>query len=124
MMHRALEAPCDPGEVSTHLLIGNSLPLYREVLTGTLRTLRPDVPVRSVAPADLDAAVACLRPWLVICSALSSVVEELAPAWIMLNPDEEPATLVSVAGERRVIPHPTLDELVELVDAARQAMAK
>jgi hypothetical protein len=41
----------------------------------------------------------------------------------MLNPDEDTHTVVSVAGERCVIPHPTLDELVGLVDAARKAIS-
>src|SRR5689334_13408520 len=117
MMQQALEAPCDPDDEATHMLIGSALPLYREVLAGALRSLRPGYPVCSVAPADLDATVERLHPWLVICSAVSRVVEELAPAWIELNPDGSSHSVVSVSGERRVIPHPTFDELVGLVDA-------
>lgn len=121
MTVRALDPPCDPDGVSPYLLIGTALPLYREVLSGALQALRPDVAVRTVAPEELEATVSCLRPWLVICSATSAVIEELAPAWVLLYPDERRHSVVSVAGARRTIPHPTIDELVRLVDTVWDA---
>ena len=101
-----------------YLLIGNELALYREVLAGVLQVVRPAISMRVVPAADLDATVACQRPWLLICSAVSPVVEASVPAWILLHPNENRETIVSVRGERRTVPHPTVEELVQLVDEA------
>jgi len=98
------------------VLIGSERFLYREVLAGTLRALRPDLVVHDVPAGELDAAVHRARPWLVICSALTVVVEECAPAWILLHPEHDRLTTVSVAGERRTMPHPTIDVLLRIID--------
>ncbi|MDQ3542084.1 MAG: hypothetical protein M3440_15510 [Chloroflexota bacterium] len=102
------------------LLIGSELSLYREVLEGTLHALRPGMAVRAVPVADLDTSVVLLRPWLVICSAVTRVIEELAQAWILLYPEGRDA-VVCIGGNRRIIPDPTIDELLNVIDEA-QAM--
>ena len=117
MMNYVSDPPsCDADVTPPYLLIGNELALYREVLAGVLQAMRPAISVRVVPAADLDATVACHRPWLVICSTMSAVVETSVPAWILLHPNETRDTIVSVRGERRTIPHPTVEELVQLVD--------
>jgi hypothetical protein len=110
--------PCAPVAGVPILLIGNELALFRDVLAGVFEVLRPTIPVRTVPVAELDTSVTALRPWLVICSALSAVIQELACAWILIDADANRPTVVSVAGEQRIIPHPTVDELVQLVDEA------
>lgn len=118
MMDRSL-APLsrDPGVVSPYLLIGNELPLYREVLSDAFRIMRPAIPVRAMAPADIDAAVICLPPWIVTCSTVTATIDDLAHAWILLHPSSKQPSVISVAGEQRTIPHPTFADLVQLVDA-------
>lgn len=98
------------------LLIGCELSLYREVLKSALRAQRPGIEVRTVPQVELDVTVRSVRPLLVICSAPSAVIEQLVHAWILLHPGEEAHSLVSVAGERRSIPHPTVNELVDIID--------
>ena len=103
------------------LLIGSELSLYREVLVGTLHALRPGLAVRAVPVADLDTSVALLRPWLVICSAVTRVIEEVAQAWILLYPDNR-GTVVCIEGCRRPIPDPTIDELLGVIDEIRASV--
>jgi hypothetical protein len=86
-------------------------------------TLRPEMSVYSVAPAELDSVVQCLQPILVICSYLSAAVEQRAGAWILLHPDVEQPTLVSLGGARRSMPHPPLDVLLELIDELLEMVA-
>ena len=102
---------------SPYLLIGNELPLYREVLKGVLQTLRPEIAVCTVPATEVDAVVKSNHPWLVICSAPSTIIEECAPAWILLHPNEDAHTIVSTGSERCTIPHPTIAELLGIIDA-------
>jgi hypothetical protein len=104
---------------SPYLLISNDLHLYREVLLATLQKLRPDITARAVSPTELDSNMQHDQPWLVICSALTRTIEEHAPAWIMLPPEGEADTMVSVAGRRYAIPHPTLNRLLQIIDHIR-----
>lgn len=76
----------------------------------------------AVPSLELDETVRNILPWLVICSALSEVIEERAHAWILLHPEGSTHTTVSVAGERWLIPHPTIDELLDIIDNARESL--
>ncbi len=104
------------------LLIGSELSLYREVLEGTLHALRPGMAVRAVPVAYLDTNVVLLRPWLVICSAVTRVIEELAQAWILLYPESRD-TVVCIGGNRRNIPDPTIDDLLAVIDDIRATVS-
>jgi hypothetical protein len=97
------------------VLVGTEYALYREVFTGTLRAFRPAFAVRDVLAADLDAAVRCLRPWLVICSGVTRDIDEAAQAWIALPVDDAEA-VVSIGGVRRTVAYPTLDKLLAIID--------
>lgn len=101
---------------SPYLLIGNELPLYREVLKGALQALRPEIEVCTVPAAEVDTTVRSSSPRLVVCSALSTVIEECAPAWILLHPNEDAHTIISAEGQRCTIPHPTIAELLGIID--------
>jgi len=101
-----------------YLLIANELPLQREVLAGALHALRPAIPVRVIPPVELDATVASLRPWLVICSASSRIIDELVPAWILLHPDAGGDAMVRMRGTHHATANPTLEELLCLIDQA------
>ncbi len=116
-MHPTIEPPQSATELSPpHVVVGNEHSLYREVLSNSVTALRPEMAVFNVSPVDLDPLVRCLQPHLVICSALSADIERRAGAWILLHPDHEQTTIVGVHGERRVMPHPQLDELLHLID--------
>lgn len=101
------------------ILVGNHLPLYREVLVSTFRARRPDLAVESVSGQDLDAAVVRLRPWLVICSAVSQTIIARCPAWILLFPEERDEAVVSIAGSSQVLPHAGVRELLAILDDVR-----
>jgi len=97
------------------VLVGNNLPLYREVLVSTFRAMRPDLAVESVSDHELDAEVIRLRPWLVICSAVSQTIRDLCPARILLFPGERDEAVVTVAGVDRVLPHAGIGDLLAIL---------
>jgi hypothetical protein len=101
------------------VLIGNNLPLYREVLASTFRAMRPDLVVRSVGANELDALTREHRPLLVICSIVSSTITDCSLAWIALYPDDRDEALVSVRGMKRIIPNASITQLLEVVDEVR-----
>jgi len=98
------------------VLIGNSLPLYREVLSSTLRIMRPDLRVLDVPPELLHEQVDKLHPQVVICSVArpTMVADELV--WITLFPEDRDEALVTVTSVHRVLPHATMDQLFRVID--------
>lgn len=105
----------------THVdvLIGNKLPLYREVLASTFRALRPDLVVHAVTDEDLDTSVTSLQPWLVICSVVTETIKDLCPSWIVVFPDERDEAIVTIAGQSRTIPHAGVRELLAVLAEIR-----
>jgi hypothetical protein len=97
---------------SVDILIGNNLPLYREVLVTMFRVTCPGIVVQGVCHDDLDAEVARLRPCLVLCSDVSQAVMDHSYAWILLFPDQRDEAIVFVDGERKVLPHAGFSELL------------
>ena len=98
------------------VLVANDPRSYRETMAAAFRKLRPRAEVVLVEPADLDAEVIRRAPNLVVCSALSEVVETRAPAWVVLYPEGRAAVCASVAGERTDAADIGLGELVALID--------
>jgi len=96
------------------ILIGNNLPLYREVLVTMFRATCPGVTVHDVSHLDLDTEVARIRPCLVVCSDVSQAIAEHCHAWILLFPDQRDEAIVSINGERRVLPHAGFSELLRV----------
>ena len=106
------------------ILIGNNLPLYREVLASTFRVARPDLVVCVVSHLDLDAEVVRARPCLVICSALSETILQHCPSWILLFPDQRDEAIVMIAGQQRTLPHAAIRELLEVCEDVQGSYAQ
>lgn len=97
------------------VLVGNSLPLYREVLASTLRIVRPDLRVCDVPPESLHAQVGKLQPRVVICSVARPTTVADVSVWITLFPEERDEALVTIAGVHRVLPHATVHQLLSVI---------
>jgi hypothetical protein len=104
------------------ILIGNTPPLYREVLAATFCKLRPEFVVCAVPHTDLDDYVCKFRPLLVICSNVSTTISSHSPAWIALYPDDKDEAIVSIDGRRRSIPNATVLELLSVLDDVRSSI--
>jgi hypothetical protein len=92
--------------------------MYRGVLASELSLLRPDHEVVQVEPADLDITIMRVHPRLVICSRLTEVVRQHAPASIVLYPGGSNWAILDVDGQRKEVPNPELTDLLGAVDAA------
>ena len=100
------------------ILVANEPLVYRDVLASQLPRLRPNLTVLRVDPADLDEALAQLRPRLVICSELTDRIREFATAALVLNPDGAKRAVLVVDGQHQVLLNPGLTDLLAAVDAA------
>jgi hypothetical protein len=87
---------------STRILLANEPRLYREVIAGALRVVRPHLEVLVVEPEDLDGEVVRLAPDLVLCSRLTDVVETRPRAWAVLDPTEMRA-VITIAGRPHTV---------------------
>ena len=77
-----------------------------------IRELHPHVEVFEVHPEALDREVARLGPDLVICSRVTSMVEERAANWVELYPECKPFSTFCIGGERRAIEDVQLSDLL------------
>ena len=100
------------------ILVANEPVLYRDLLASQLPRLRPGLTVLRVDPADLAAAVARIRPQLVICSELPDSIRPFVTAALVLDPDGTTCTVLTVDGQHRVLRNPRLSDLLAAVDAA------
>ena len=100
------------------VLVANEPLLYRDLLDSVLPRLRPNLTVLLVDPADLDDAVARLRPQLVLCSELTDAVRQFATTAIVLDPSDTRREILTVEGQQQVLLNPQLAELLAAVDAA------
>jgi hypothetical protein len=107
--HDDRQAPID-------ILIGNQVPLYREVLEATLLAMRPTLLVQSVPPEELDNLVCRLRPAMVICSSASTRLTRCVRSWIILYPDERDEIIINSAGMSRTIQHASVAMLLDVLD--------
>lgn len=103
-----------PGE-RIRILVANEPRSYREALCGALKGLRPLVDVTAAEPEDLDRAVERLNPHLVVCSHLTSTVENV-PAWIELYPGGAPTATVCLRRERTVSENMNLESILSILD--------
>lgn len=102
----------------TRILVAPQFVAEREALAGTLRLMRPTIEVVEVEPEALDAQVVALRPDIVVCSALTEVVETRVAAWAELYPNQEPRAVLSLAGRRWDTPNISFAQLLDFIDAA------
>jgi len=96
------------------ILVANELTSYRQTIAIVIRDLHPDVKVFEAGPETLDREVARLRPDLVICSRVTSLVRDMVQNWVELYPDCEPFSTLCVGGERRAIEDVQLSDLLSL----------
>jgi DNA-binding IclR family transcriptional regulator len=101
-----------------HVLVANEPPTYRDLLASELPRLRPRLTVLLVDPADLDEALAQMRPRLVICSELTDSVRQHGIASIVLYPEGRNQAILDIAGAHQVLPNPAVSDLLAAVDAA------
>jgi hypothetical protein len=94
------------------ILVANELTSYRQAIAIVIRELHPNVEVLEVHPETLDREVARGGPNLVICSRVTTVVEELAANWIELYPECGPFSTFCIAGERRAMEDVQLSDLL------------
>jgi hypothetical protein len=91
--------------------------MYREVISATLRELRPGIEVFTADPEDLEGEFLRLMPQLVVCSRLTKRVELEAPVWIELYPDGASHAVVgNPAGSRTLLPGIDFDTLLAILD--------
>ena len=99
---------------TTRILVANELTSYRQTIAIVFRELHPNVQVLEVHPEILDWEVARLGPDLVICSRITTVVEERAANWIELYPERKPFSTFCIGGERRAMEDVQLSDLLSM----------
>ena len=91
--------------------------MYREVISATLRELRPGIEVFTAEPEDLEGEFLRLIPQLVVCNRLTQRVEFEAPVWIELYPDGASHAVVGNSdGSRTLFPGMDFDTLLAILD--------
>ncbi len=99
------------------LLLANEPQSYRQVIAAAVQKLRPDIDVAvSVLPDDLDREDLHLLPDMIVCSRLTPVVEGSNSAWVLLYPDGETKTVISIDGQRTTSADLEFDELLAVID--------
>jgi hypothetical protein len=61
------------------IIVANELTSYRQTIAMVIREKHPNVEVFEADPETLDREVARLRPDLVICSRITSLVRDMVP---------------------------------------------
>ncbi len=101
------------------LLVANEPRAYRQVIATTVGKLRPDVEVVVTAPSDdLDSRLVYFLPDMVICSQLTPAIESSRHAWVLLYPDGDTKTVVSIGGQRTTSADMEFEELLAVIDRA------
>jgi hypothetical protein len=97
---------------------------HRESLAEMLRVFRPEAAIIEVDPDGLEEAVIEREPDLVICSALSEIVETRVFGWAVLYPSDQNRAVLSLGGSRWQQPAVTVIHLLQFIDdgAARLAV--
>ncbi len=99
------------------LLVANEPQAYRQAIAGAVGKLRPDMEVVVTSSTDdLDNSVVCLLPDMIICSQLTPSIESSRGAWLLLYPDGETKTVISIDGQRTTSADLEFDELLAVID--------
>ena len=96
------------------ILVANELTSYRQTIANVIRKLHPNVEVFEADPETLDREVKRLRPDLMICSRVTSLVMDVVPNWVELYPDCETFSTLCIGGERRAMEDVQLSDLLSL----------
>lgn len=102
-----------------HILVANELASYRQSIAAVLRTSLPCTDVFEAPSVDLNREILRLRPDLVICSRVTSLVEDRVRNWIELYPECRPFSTFCLDGERSEREQVDLSDLLSVVDGVR-----
>jgi hypothetical protein len=90
---------------------------YRETIAAALRVLRPGTEVKSTTLEELEGELERFDPQVVICSGHKEVEPGTRLIWIELSIDPTMPTKISVGGRHFERTNPTVEELLEVIDA-------
>jgi hypothetical protein len=98
-------------------LIANEPAIYREVISTTLKELRPAIEIFTAESADLEAEFLRLLPQIVVCNRTTRRVELDAPVWVELYPDGASHAVVrGPNGSRTTLSSMDFDALLSILD--------
>jgi hypothetical protein len=94
--------------------------IYRDVMAGSLRAMRPRLEVATADPIDFEERLESFKPQVVICGGRSFARREEPIAWVDLAFDS-PAPLqrparICVYGCCREILNPGFEDLISLIE--------
>ena len=102
------------------VIMANEPRCYREIISATLRALKPNIEVVDVEPEALEREVERLAPQLVVCSRLSPCVESTTLAWMELYPEQDNLARVSIDGNRSTVNGVQLVDLLSVIDRTEE----
>lgn len=105
---------------TTSVLLANEPRAYRETIAMALRLLRPHIEVLVIDPETLDETIVQNRPKVVVCSSLTTIVEEHVPTWVVLYPEGALITLLYAHGDRTTVREMDLHGIMHLIDQTEQ----
>jgi hypothetical protein len=96
--------------------------IYRDVMAGSLRAMRPCLEVATADPMEFEELLESFKPQVVICGGRSFARQEGPIAWVDLAFDS-PAPLqrparIWIDGCYREILNPGFEDLISLIDEA------
>jgi hypothetical protein len=100
------------------VLLANEPCTYRSLLAAELPFLRPNLRILEIDPAEIDSAVAHLRPDVVICSRVLEKALGLEFAILLLYPDGEDTLIRCVDGGDQAMLSPRLSDVLGAIDRA------
>lgn len=92
---------------------------FREVISEAIRSLRPELEVAAMEPAEIGIEGVRLDPVLVVSGASASGPDDDL-AWFELPTDPTSPATIRLGGRRSVCVKPGLHELLSAVDEARR----
>ncbi len=98
------------------VVLANAPRSYRESLAAAFKRLRPQVSFITAEPAELDGVIRQEHPHLVVCSSLSTTIEQHTRAWIVLPPDGQSSAVLHATGEVRLLGALDLAGLLAVID--------
>ncbi len=100
------------------VLVANEPVAYREVISGTFKVMRSHLEVRTAEPANLDEEFLRYAPSVVVCSRVTTLIEQEAAAWIELYPEHASKAIVYLAGEKMTFKTMPFEVLLSILDEA------
>ena len=93
---------------------------YREAIAAAFKVLRPGMEIFAADPENIDGEFLRLVPHLVVCSRLTELISQEAPAWIELYPGGSSYAVANLDGATTTYHDVDLDTLLSVLDGARR----